>query len=158
MIEFDGYINGAAEKRYQRNNRVLLLKVLIFAEFMVAPSIMIWGIKRENWLMVGLVGAALIIWPLLFLVPQGKKTRKATTPKNITIDKEFLTAKTDGDGHTKHINDVKQVVDHGEFYEIIFPFGKMSTYFICQKNLLKKGTLQQFEDLFKEKLTRRQKR
>ena len=52
------------------------------------------------------------------------------------------------------IGDAKQVRDFGEFYEIVFLFGKISDKFICQKNLLTKGTLEQFESLFNGKLQR----
>ena len=52
------------------------------------------------------------------------------------------------------ISDAKQLRDFGEFYEIVFPFGKVSDKFICQKNLLTQGTLEEFEKLFEGKTTR----
>ena len=45
--------------------------------------------------------------------------------------------------------------DHGAFYEFVVPFGKVSDKFICQKSLLTKGTLGDFEKLIGEKLIKR---
>lgn len=53
------------------------------------------------------------------------------------------------------IKDVKNVYDHGEFYDLVFPFGKISGKFICQKNLLTEGTLAEFEALFDGKIVRK---
>ena len=41
------------------------------------------------------------------------------------------------------------------WYEIVFPFGKISSNFICQKNLIFKGSLEEFEDLFNGKIVKR---
>ena len=54
----------------------------------------------------------------------------------------------------RNIEDVKCVRDFGEFYELVFPFGKISEKFICQKDLLSKGTLAEFEALFGDKILR----
>ena len=75
-------------------------------------------------------------------------------PKRIVADEESITCTTDKEIVTKWITDVKQVIDHGEFYELVFPFGKISTNFICQKELLTKGTLEQFERLFEGKISK----
>ena len=53
------------------------------------------------------------------------------------------------------ISDVKKVVDHGEFYELSFVFGKVSDKFICQKSLLTKGTLEEFKAMFGDKVYRK---
>ena len=52
------------------------------------------------------------------------------------------------------IKDVKRLVDYGEFYEIVFRFGK-GMNFVCQKNKLKIGTLEKFESYFEGKIVRR---
>ncbi len=52
----------------------------------------------------------------------------------------------------RKISDVKRVRDYGEFYELVFPLSKMSEKFICQKNLLTKGTLEEFKRLFRGKI------
>lgn len=154
MIEFKGYIDGATRKRFWHNNRVMGVKILLVAEALIIPGIMVFGIKVQNWLMVILCAVIFFILPLTALIPQGKKAEKSMLPKRIVADEESITCTTDREVVAKWISDVKQVIDHGEFYELIFPFGKISPNFICQKDLLTKGTLEQFEALFEGKITK----
>ncbi len=152
MIEFEGYINGAAEKCWQRTNKIMGIKLCVFSWLPIGPAIVIWGINLQNWLMVILTSATFFIFPLFALIPQSKKTIVSLLPKNIVIDDEFIICKTNQGGETRLISDVKSVIDHGEFYQFVFPFGKISTNFICQKELLVKGSLKEFEAIFEEKL------
>ena len=55
------------------------------------------------------------------------------------------------------IEDVVKLVDYGEFYDLSFPFGKLNDKFVCQKSLLSKGTLEEFEALFEGKIIRKAK-
>lgn len=154
MIEFNGYISGDAEKTWQHNNKIMGVKICVVSWLLIVPSIIAWGIRAQNWLLVGLCAATLFIFPLFALIPLSTKKGNSFLPKNIVIDEEYITCKTDKSGETKFIDDVKVVKDHGDFYEFVFPFGKVSTNFICQKDLLVKGTLTEFETLFKEKIQR----
>jgi len=149
MIEFNGYISGAAKKGFWRTNRIMGLKIIFIACLLVFPGILIWSLKTENWNIAIFSGVLLVTLPLVSLIPREKK---ALTPKYIVIDEEFITCKTDTSGEVRCIEDVKEVKDHGEFYELVFPLGKVSSYFICQKDLLTKGTLEEFEALFDGKI------
>ena len=54
------------------------------------------------------------------------------------------------------INKIKQVVDYGEFYYVVFYMGMLFVIgAMCQKNLLTKGTLEEFEAKFVDKLVRK---
>lgn len=154
VIEFNGYIDGTARKRFWHNNRVMGVKIILVAEALIIPGIMVFGIKAQNWLMVILFAVTFFILPLSALIPQGKKAEKSVLPKRIVADEESITCTTDREVVAKWLEDVKTVIDHGEFYELVFPFGKISTNFICQKNLLTKGTLEEFEALFEGKITK----
>ena len=156
MIEFKGYIDGAAKKRWFRINRVMGVKLFLVPTLLIVPGFILHGINSQNWLMVGLCVGALCIIPLAPLVPQGKKATQAMLPKRIVVDDGFITCTTESSGETRRISNVKKVYDHGEFYELVFPFGKISTNFICQKSLLARGSLADFEKLFKSKLTKLQ--
>ena len=90
--------------------------------------------------------------PLLFFIPKRKKEKLAMLPKRIYIKDEHIVCVADRYTDSKFISDVKKVIDHGEFYELCFPFGKISEKFICQKSLLTKGSLREFEEIFKKKL------
>lgn len=63
-------------------------------------------------------------------------TIKSFSPKNTQSQHEF------------DINNTTEVQDHGEFYYVISKEGKI----LCQKNLITEGTIEQFEDIFKDKI------
>jgi len=55
----------------------------------------------------------------------------------------------------KTLEDVKKIIDYGEYYMIVFIFFKKDKTFICQKNLLIEGSLEEFEKLFENVLVKR---
>ena len=73
-------------------------------------------------------------------------------PKRIYTNGDHIVCVAEKYTDSKLIKDVKKVIDHGEFYELCFPFGKTSEKFICQKSLLSKGSLGAFERLFADKI------
>lgn len=51
------------------------------------------------------------------------------------------------------INEVKKVIDYGECYFIIYT--DVAQAIVCQKDLIKEGTLEEFETIFAGKIKRR---
>ena len=74
------------------------------------------------------------------------------TPKE--VKKQELVAGEVGSiaASIKNISDIKQVKEYLDFYAISFRLGNLSNTFICQKDLLVKGTLDEFDEMFIEKL------
>ena len=75
-------------------------------------------------------------------------------PKRIYSDGESITCVGANYIESKLIGDETLVRDFGEFYELVYPFGKISDKFICQKDLLTQGTIEDFEALFKNKIVK----
>ena len=98
-----------------------------------------------------------IIAPLLLYIPKRKKERLSLTPKCIRVEDECIICMADKYTEQRFIDDVKKVYDYGEYYDLIFSFGKVSEKFICQKELLSKGSIEEFESLFEGKITRSHK-
>lgn len=78
-------------------------------------------------------------------------------PTRVTIDDEALRRYGNGEENYagREIIDVKKVIDRGNFYEIIFYFPHKDCFFICQKNLIVEGTIEEFEELFADRLVRK---
>ena len=152
MIEFKGYISGAAEKAFFRKSRNILLKAYLFIFPTALSFVFLGGRLLQSDVFIYAICALLLIIPLLFLIPPSKKDRRAMLPKRIYTEDDYIVCIADQYTDSKFISDVKEVVDHGEFYELTFPFGKISEKFICQKSLLTNGTLAEFESLFVGKL------
>lgn len=154
MIEFNGYLTGAAENGWLRINKVSTFNIFFVSSFLVLAPILYWFIITEQRLMSVVIAIAIFLFPSIPLL-RSKKELREFLPKNIVIDDDYIRCKSDKQGEMKRICDVKKVIDYGEFYYIAFPAGKMSTNFICQKDLLVKGTLKDFEKLFEGKIKRK---
>ncbi len=149
MLEFNGYISGASEKWCYKENCIFIIKLFLCCSILILPGMLGIGIITRLWLVFDIYGTASIVTPLLIIIYKSKN-RKATTPKRIFTDGEIITCITDINAETHYIKDVKLLKDHGEFYELVFPFDKGSKNFVCQKNLLVGGTLEDFEMIFKK--------
>lgn len=155
MIEFNGYLSGAAEKAFFRKGRNILTKGYYIVLLFSIPMVFFVGTIFDSNTFFYAIYGFLVLIPLLFFIPQSKKEKLAVLPKKIYTDHEHIVCIAERYTDSKLIADVKEVIDHGEYYELSFPFGKLSDKFICQKDLLTKGTLSEFESLFKGKIRKK---
>lgn len=56
------------------------------------------------------------------------------------------------------INQIKKVYDFGEYYDIISTNFIQNHVFVCQKSLLSKGSIEEFESIFDGKIVRKNDR
>ena len=78
-------------------------------------------------------------------------------PDEIDIDDMFLTgycAKYDYK-RIDYLSDVLEVTDMGTWYKISLNL-KYNSFFACQKDLIVEGTIEEFEELFADKLVRKE--
>ena len=75
------------------------------------------------------------------------------TTKRVFTDGEYIVAVCNACSDSRLISAATKVFDYGSFYYISFPMGQKSDKFVCQKNLLTQGTLEEFEVLFEGKIT-----
>ena len=75
----------------------------------------------------------------------------------IEISEDYLSSGVGRKYQLRDLADVKTVNDWGEWYEVIFYFPHKSVGFICQKDLLVEGTIEEFEKLFEDKIVRKYK-
>ena len=154
MIEFSGYLNGAAEKHFHKKAKILGQKILLSSVLILLPAIISISIRMKTCGVVIAYCSLFIIIPLLVLIPKRKKERVAITPKKVFTEGEYIICVADKYTESRLLNGAKLLRDFGEFYEIVFPFGKISDKFICQKDLCTQGTLEEFEALFEGKIVR----
>ena len=154
MIEFSGYISGAAKKFRQIKGAQLLYIIMGCVYLVLTPFAIALYLTLKTWillvlytLLIGLV----VVYPLF---PLDKHTEKYFTANRVFIDEEYIVAKGEKFEVFHLISEAVRLLDYGEFYYVKFPMGKKSEHFICQKNLLTKGTLEEFEALFEVKITR----
>jgi len=154
MIEFDGYIDGKSEKYFWRRNATFCQKILIVSTLLCFPLIL---------LLSNVFGKPMVIVYMLFIVliplipfcgrlPKSEKRRNKFLPFNVCVCDDYIVVRTKIGIESRNIEDVKKIYDYGEWYAFIFPIGKVSINFICQKSLLSKGSLEEFESLFEGKI------
>lgn len=103
----------------------------------------------------------LIILPILVLIVflAGIKPREKSygliMTKRVRIEEDYLESEGSRFNETRTIDQVKRVIDYGEWYKITFNFPYKSQRFICQKDLIIQGTIEDFESLFSDKIIRR---
>lgn len=155
MIEFRGYLEGSAEKHFHKRSKIIGLEIILVGMLMILPAA--WTFSLFLKIPEIIIAVPIIVFTcaiLVTLIPKSKKERISITPKKIIIEQDYILCVAEKYTETRSIHDVKLVRDFGEFYDIIFPFGKVSDKFICQKSLLKKGSIGQFEELFEGKIKR----
>ncbi len=156
MIEFNGYLTGNAEKRYFKKSfeftqYLCLFSLLIGVLYYPVLARLANRFAPMQVLMYLFYGMC-VLSPVWLRIPQIGKRRIANTPKRIAIEDGFIACDTDKTVIGRELQDVKKVRDFGEFYELVFPWTKLNGTFICQKDLLTKGSLGEFEKLFEGKI------
>lgn len=90
--------------------------------------------------------------PPLFM----KKALRLVIPTRVVIEDDGLIISESDKFHLEGgIENVEKVIDYGEWYKIIFQRGYRSARYVCQKSLITKGTLEEFEKLFEGKIKRK---
>ena len=156
MIEFTGYLTGAAEKAFikrQRKTSLTILGVMVPLSLPTTFFVSVY-LLRDIRILYAIL-AVLLLWGVIAIIPKGKKEHMSYLPKRIYVEETHIVCITENDSTSKLISDVKKVIDYGEYYILYFPFGKSYDGFICQKNLLTKGSLEAFESLFEGKLIKK---
>ena len=154
MIEFNGYLSGSAEKHFKRQERKLTVVVLVTTFCIFLPVAIYLSLTTENLIFVLALVFGVLFMSVLLIFPS-KKVSKELLTKRIYTDEEFIVFETDKSEGYRRIEDASCVIDHGEFYEIVYPYGKKTNNFMCQKDLLCVGTIEEFELLFESKIIRK---
>ena len=157
MIEFKGHISDKIYKRLRRKERIffgitLAVGCLLISPFWFALAV---GGKAPNPILLGTVASLVTLFGTLLaiFIPPSKKTKEEITFYHVFFDGEIIVAKQgiDKEETCRDINDAKCVKDYGDYYEVVY---KLINPFICQKDLISGGTLEEFEAMFEGKIER----
>ena len=152
MIRFYGEINNESQKFIAKKMLRLGLYVMIVLLIVVGFPSILAGVFFDIWFFTIFTGMGMLV--SLFL---SYYTRKDYYPNLITIDNNQICAEIGKGMATRTFDDVKQIIDYGEFYDIIFYFPNKVLNCICQKDLIQEGTIEDFEELFKDYIVRKYK-
>ena len=150
MIIFEGQISGKCKKEVLRKGaKSSFIGGLITSIIFTIPTV-IFALKIN--LIILLFLLVLIPFPFLAALPPKEKYYPMIFPSKVTIDTQTgeMTTQSSQFYAESSIAEVVKVLDKGEWY-LIYVKSKDGR-FICQKDLLTNGTLDEFEKFFKDKL------
>ncbi len=165
-IEFDGMITGKAKRAYYKKETlswICLITSIHIGCAVVEPLAfsLMFSIRLQNAydfpFVFGMAVSMFFFCVVAVIVVRLKKY----SLKKISFDSGHLYILKGKKNFTVPISAIKQIEDHGEFYRIKLHFfsyvGNDFNIFICQKNLLTKGTIDKFEERFDNKIVRSEK-
>ncbi len=150
MIEFKGTITNKEVIKRQaiKYKSVILICFVIAALFMLLLLGVYWIFRMILLCMMPIIIIAIIIIPNKYV---------AILPDKLFIDTDERTIvyQVKGSPETfKMLDDVTKVEDHGDYYAFCFNHRSAEMGFVAQKDLITKGTIEEFEEIFEEVLVR----
>lgn len=163
MIEFSGYLTGAALKHYCTwLKRICITFVFICACIGLPAFVLIFqnyvGVLKILVVYVVVFGLGLFFTPLFQVkhdIRQMRSGKNSNIPKRIYITANTIVSVSNKTPVKQVIENVKEVRDYGEYYALFFNNFSNYSQFVCQKNLLTKGSIEEFESLFEGKIVKK---
>ena len=154
MIEFKGELTGQCKEyvlKTERKNSLIggAAVAVVFSTFTIILALF-YDLRY-------LAAVPLLcLFAIPFAIPPSKKSYGNILPTQVIIDvEEGLTSKGENFSLDNDLENVTKVIDFGEGYHICF--SNRNNRFVCQKSLITQGTLEEFEELFKDVLVKETK-
>lgn len=165
MIEFQGSISekNQLDRMKKLDKKVTQVSILglIFIWLVVIAIGLPLRILQDLWGELIFCSLIMLTVPILSAYTPKKVILRFRISPHIIITEKDLSLESRSNGkevwRIRKISKVKKVLDCGEVYYIIFKFGDITNSWICQKNNIINGTIEEFELLFKDKLVKASK-
>ncbi len=146
MIVFKGNLNPEC-REYMKKIKIIEWIVSVVGAFIATSWVVVLvALAVTKWLF-------LLLIPLLILIMADFYRQRGGYPTYVQIDEDYITSKGDNPKEftSFSLDDVLEVIDMGTWYKFKFNL-KVNVFTICQKDLIVEGTLEEFEEIFKDKL------
>lgn len=150
MIEFKGNLTGASQEYALKKNSRLIQRFLLLGAVFLLPSSYIISVTFLHSFWIFILPALFLATSIIPRITYKKYTHQL--PICTYIDGSTIVINFKFNSQTLDISKVKAVYDYESFYEIIPNNIFLFSVFICQKDLLTEGTLEEFEALFDGKI------
>ena len=152
MIKFSGKLSTKCTNYLLKANRVAGTKIGGITALIFSVIVIIIAITVD--LLYLLFLPCLLLFVVLVGMPPSKENYNLIVPTTVFIEDEYVVSESEKFSITRKIEEVKEVVDYGEWYHLHFRL-PYNINFICQKDLIVQGTIEEFEELFKDKIIRK---
>ena len=148
MIEFSGELTGESKRFVIKNMRrgLFIVSMIVFLVFAI-PTV-VFAMAYNYLFFIFLIPVSIV---LLNPFCQGKNMKKPFNIK-ITVVEDEVIYEHETVYNSYAISEVEEVIEYEEYYHILF--NNFNKNYVCQKDLLTKGTIEEFEALFEGKITR----
>lgn len=140
-------------KKISNKNGMMFLIATVITSIIVLT----FGIKNDAlYYSLALIILLLVITSFAFYVPK-KKLLNLNIPTRVIISGDTISTLALGGKSpikTVSLSKIKKIIDAGDWYEIIFKHGNICNSWVCQKDLIVEGTIDEFEQLFHDKIVR----
>ncbi len=175
IIEFRGELSDKCKKSYFKKLRNFLYLFSLISLSIISAPLIIMGIKFGFLYYILFFLIIVLVVCLVTPIALEKESWNKTFPVKIIIENDEIAAinseqasKLDFDANgieslcvdgsfitnIKSISEVRKIVDFGEWYYIFFSSKYVVTDCICQKDLINKGSIEEFEKLFEGQIER----
>ncbi|MBR2220960.1 MAG: hypothetical protein IKK20_01160 [Clostridia bacterium] len=158
MIEFKGEQSNdckimIAALRGKKSGLVISLINLL-----LAILVLLLGLYNNLWMAIVLVILLILLSFFSFVTPK-ERVKNFKIDYKICIGNNLITQTYNtmfqNKTTTKKLSNIKKVLDYGKFYAFVFKFGDITNAWICEKDHIKNGTIEDFEKLFADKIIRK---
>ena len=158
MIRFQGEISDNAKKYIINRQRMATLIVCLIADIIIFSFVSLAflgsGDEKNGWV-IWAVALCLIFITLFSCFFQTKKGKTLLYPLEVEISDDGMITTKRREVEVFHaISDVRKVLDEGEWYQVCIAPLEVGNY-LCQKDLLVEGSLEEFEKIFEGKIIRK---
>ncbi|MBQ7374139.1 MAG: hypothetical protein IJW64_06255 [Clostridia bacterium] len=152
MIKFNGKINGECLKFISKKHKAFynVLAIIVVFIIFVIPTV-IFSILYSLWLLFILFLSPFFI----FVFSRVDNDLSVLLPIKVEISEVLIEMENKTSKKTRLLSDIKNVIDYGKWYIIQFYKPQKDRYFICQKDLLVEGNIEDFERLLNGKFIRK---
>ena len=148
MIIFKGEISQECKNFIKRRQRFFALIKFVILFLALSLPVIFFALIINYWIFISLS----FIFVIAVIDLKLDKSFKAI-PNKIEIDESFIQASSKNYTVSMEINDIIEVIDMGTWYDFKFNL-KVNNLFVCQKDLITQGSIEEFEQLFKDKIIR----
>ena len=160
LIRFERQPTGKCKKYVQTREaknglRTCAILMGLFGSRVMLTVMLFSSMKWQNVLWISLVIMALIMAAVYFF-PFRKRGESAILPSLVVIhDDGTMDSKSEKFYWIRSTDEVDHVEDMGEWYQIVFIPTAKNMRFICQKDLMTRGSIREFEEIFAGKIVRK---
>jgi len=156
MIEFKGDLSKECRDYILNVNQIIGMIAATIATMPFTIAAIVLTVNYKNMIfLLELPVAIFTIVAAYVTKPKGELLEKMME-YYVAINAENVIYEGNGRYLEIKIDDVKKIIDYGNFYKIKFYFPNTGRSLICQKSLITGGTIEDFEQLFAGQIIRDQ--